>query len=155
MNETHPSLERIVDYLHGELSPAEDAAMYAHLAACPECDGARSEELAISEALRAYAIATERELPPGLATQILSTAATKQPGTLQRFFEGLRPIVLVPVAAVVALAIIIGYNSRQRAAEPTPIQAAYYVNGHAAMAAGTPFGDAAPPITLASENAAR
>lgn len=155
MNDTHPSLERIVDYLHGELPPAEDAAIHAHLAACPECDGKRGEELAITEALRAYALATERDLPPGLATRIRSTAAQTQPGTWERFFTGLRPIVMVPAAAVVALAIYLGYNSRHRAAAPTPIQATYYVNNHAAMAASAPFGDAAPPITLASENEAR
>lgn len=155
MNETHPSLERIVDYLHGELSPAEDAAIHAHLAACPECEGKRSEELAITEALRDYASATERDLPPGLATQIRNSAVQTRPGTWQRFFQGLRPMIMVPAAAVAALAIYLGYNSWHRAAAPTPIQAAYYVNNHAAMAAGMPFGDAAPPITLASENAAR
>lgn len=51
MNGAHPSVEGIVEYLHGELSPAEDAAIYAHLSGCPECDGKRSEELAITEAL--------------------------------------------------------------------------------------------------------
>lgn len=155
MNETHPSLERIVEYLHGELSPQEDAAIYAHLATCPECDAKRTEELAITDALRAYARSTEREMPPGLATRIRSTAPQTRQGTWQRFLEGLRPVVLLPAAAVVALAIFIGYNARHRAPAPTPIEAAYYVNNHAAMAAGTPFGDAAPPITLASDNAPR
>jgi len=51
MNGAHPSVERVVEYLHGELSAAEDAAIHAHLAGCPECDGKRGEELAITEAL--------------------------------------------------------------------------------------------------------
>jgi anti-sigma factor RsiW len=153
MNETHPSIERIVDYLHGELSPAEDAAVYAHLATCPECDLKRNEELAITESLRAYAGATERDMPPGLATRIRSTAVSRQPGAWQRFVAGLRPAVLVPAAAVAALAIYFGYDSWHRAASATPIRAADYVNNHAAMAASAPFGDAVPPLTLTSDDA--
>jgi len=155
MNETHPSIETIVDYLHGELSPPEDAAVYAHLAACPECDGKRSEELAITEALRAYAGATDRELPPSLATKIRTAAVQRRPSAWQRFLAELRPIVMVPAAAAVALAIYLGYSSWHRTAAPPRIEAATYVNDHAAMAAGAPFGDAAPPVTLTSDDATR
>jgi anti-sigma factor RsiW len=155
MNETHPSIEHIVEFLHGELSPAEDAAIHAHLAACPDCDAKRTEELAITETIRAYASAAERELPPGLATRIRSAAAQPQPGAWQRFLAGFRPVVMVPVAAVVAVAIYIGYDALHRASSPTRIQAAYYANTHVAMAANTPFGDAAPPVTLTSDDATR
>jgi len=155
MNETHPSIERIVEYLHGELSPAEDAAIYAHLASCPECDGKRTEELAITEALRGYAHATERDMPPGLATRIRSVAMQAQHGAWERFVAGFRPVVMVPVAAALAVAIYIGYDSWHHAAAPTSIQAASYVNNHAAMAASAPFGDAAPPLTLTSDDATR
>jgi anti-sigma factor RsiW len=155
MNETHPSIEHIVDYLHGELSPAEDAAIYAHLASCPECDGKRNEEVAITEALRAYAHATERDMPPGLAPRIRSVAMQAQPAVWQRFVTGFRPVVMVPVAAALAVAIYIGYDSWHHAAAPTSIQAASYVNNHAAMAASAPFGDAAPPLTLTSDDATR
>lgn len=154
MNQTHPSIERIVDYLHGELSPAEDAVIYAHFAACPECDAKRSEELAITDALHAYARNTERDMPAGLATRIQIAAVQSQPGAWQRFMAPFRPMVMVPAAAAVALAIYIGYSSWHRAAAPPGIQAAYYVNNHAAMAASAPFGDAAPPITLTSNDAA-
>lgn len=153
MNETHPSIERIVDYLHGELSPAEDAAIYAHFATCPECEGKRAEEVAITDALRAYARSTEREMPPGLATRIRTTAVDRKPAAWQRLLLGFRPAMLVPVAAVAALAIYIGYDSWHRTAIATPIKAADYVNNHAAMAASAPFGDAAPPLTLTSDDA--
>lgn len=154
MNQMHPSVERIVDYLHGELSPAEDAVIYAHFAACPECDAKRTEELAITDALHAYARSTERDMPAGLATRIRAAAVRSQPGAWQRFVEAFRPVVMVPAAVAVALAIYIGYNSWNRAAAPPRIQAAYYVNNHAAMAASAPFGDAAPPVTLTSDDAA-
>ena len=154
MNETHPSIERIVDYLHGELSPSEDAVMYAHFAACPQCDALRTEELSITDALHAYARSTEREMPAGLATRIRAAAAQSEPGAWQRFMGTLRPMVMVPAAAAVALAIYIGYSSWHRAGAPPRIQAAYFVNNHAAMAASAPFGDAAPPITLTSDDAA-
>jgi anti-sigma factor RsiW len=155
MNETHPSLETIVDYLHGELSPAEDAAVYTHLAACRECDDKRSQELAITDALRAYARVTEREMPAGLAPAIRSAALRRQPGAWQRLLAGLRPMALVPAAAVVALAIYVGYNAWHGGGTPTTIDATDYVSNHAAMAASAPFGDAAPPLTLTSDNASR
>ncbi len=31
MNEIHPNIEELVDYMHGELSPERDAAVHAHL----------------------------------------------------------------------------------------------------------------------------
>jgi hypothetical protein len=62
---------------------------------------------------------------------------------------------MVPVAAALAVAIYIGYDRWHRSSAPTAIAAAYYVNNHAAMAAGAPFGDAAPPVTLTSYDAAR
>ena len=155
MNQTHPSIERIVDYLHGELSPAEDAVIYAHFAACPECDAKRTEELAITDALHAYARSTERDMPAGLTTRIRAAAMQSSPGAWQYFIRAFRPIVMVPAAAAVALAIYIGYSSWHHAGSPPGIQAAYYVNNHAAMAASAPFGDAAPPLTLTSDDAAR
>ena len=153
MNETHPSIEHIVEYLHGELSPAEDAVIYAHLASCPDCEAKRTEEVAITEALRTYAQTTERDMPLGLATRIRSTAVQTQPGTWERLFAGFKPAVLLPAAAALAVAIYIGYGRWHSSSAPTAIAATSYVNNHAAMAAGAPFGDAAPPVTLTSDDA--
>lgn len=153
MNETHPSLEQIVDYLRGELSPAEDAAVYAHIAGCRSCDDRRAEELAITEALRANARASERELPPGVVARIRDAAGrTREP-----FWEPvrtlLRPMVLVPAAVAVAAMLYAGFGGWQRATAPVAINSADYVTNYAAMAAGAPFGDDAPPMVLTSNDA--
>lgn len=155
MNDTHPSIEHIVEFLHGELSPAEDAAIHAHLAGCSDCERKRSEELAIIEALRRYGQATEREMSARLASKIRTAAAESRPGAWQRLVAGFRPMVMIPAAAAVGLAVYFGYHSWHHATAPTAINAAYYVNNHNAMAASAPFGDAAPPITLTSDNAPR
>jgi anti-sigma factor RsiW len=154
MNETHPSIEQIVDYLHGELPPAQDAAMHAHLAGCPPCDERRAEEAAIGEALRAHVRAAERELPAGIAQRIRDATERSRESAWERVGAFFRPIVLIPTAAAVAVALfLVGYGWHNATA-PTEIDAASYVNDHAAMAAGAPFGDAAPPAVLTSSDEA-
>ncbi|MBV8067833.1 MAG: zf-HC2 domain-containing protein [Candidatus Eremiobacteraeota bacterium] len=155
MNETHPSIERIVDYLYRELPPEDDAAVHAHLASCRSCDERRAEELSLTELLRAHANATERELPLRVVAGIRSAVEHPPQSLWERLNAALRPIVLVPVAAAVAVALYIGYDAWHRAAVPTAIDAGYYVNSHAVMAAAAPFGDAAPPMVLTSDNESR
>jgi anti-sigma factor RsiW len=155
MNETHPSIEQIVDYLHRELPPEDDAAVHAHLATCRSCDDRRAEELTITEVLRAHADARQRELPASVAAGIRS-AVEGAPLSLWGRLNGLfRPIVLVPATAAIAVALYVGYDALHRSAAPTAIDAGYYVNNHAAMAATAPFGDAAPPLVLTSDNESR
>jgi anti-sigma factor RsiW len=153
MNETHPNIEQIVDYLHGELSPAEDAAVHAHIAVCPACDELRAEELGMMEALRANARASERELPPDLVSRIREAAArTREPlwAPVRALF---RPMVLIPATVAAAAVFYAGFDGWQRATTPVAINSADYVTSHAAMAASAPFGDDAPPIVLTSNNA--
>lgn len=153
MNETHPSIEQIVDYLHGEVAPAEDAAIHAHLAACPECEERRVHEVAITEALRAHAQVTERELPTTVLRNIRqSLARPSSPSLVERIAAAFRPIVLFPAAAVVAAVLFVGVDVwRNHAASVTTIDAASYVQNHTAMAATAPFGDDTPMLTSDDE----
>lgn len=155
MNETHPSIEQIVDYLHGELAPADDAAIHAHLASCTDCDERRAQEMAIVEALRAHARAAERELPSSLVASIRqSVAQSSKPSFGERLRAAFRPIVLFPAAAAIAALLYVGVDVwRERAAPATTIDAASYVENHTAMAATAPFGDETPMLT--SDDATR
>jgi len=155
MNETHPSIEHIVDYLHGELAPADDAAIHAHLASCADCDERRAQELAITETLRAHARASERDLPGPLVAKIRQhTMRSPSPSLGERLRAALRPIVLFPAAAAVAALLYAGVDVwRERAAPTATIDAASYVESHTAMAATAPFGDQTPMLT--SDDATR
>ncbi len=130
MNETHPSTDRIVDYLHGELSAAEDAALHAHLASCRSCEDVRADEVAITEALRAHARAAELEFPPGLATGIRVTAERPRPHSLwEALRAGLRPrpALILPAVAVIAIVLYFGFAGRQGAPVPIAIDPSFYV----------------------------
>lgn len=156
MNETHPSIEQIVDYLHGALSPAEDAAMHAHLAGCPPCGDRRAEEVALTEALRSQAVVQERELPPGVVARIRERV--EQPAAAPVWLRApasLRPAFIVSAAAAIAAIVYFGTGARHGTPPSTAIGAAYYVENHDAMAAAAPFADDAPPTTLTSDDETR
>jgi anti-sigma factor RsiW len=153
MNETHPSTEQLVDYLHGELPPPQDAALHAHLAGCASCAQAHAEESALTELLRAHARAEERELPASVATKIRE-AAMRRPSGWDAVRSAFRPVMLLPAAAAIAVVLYVGFGSH-RPARATMIDASYYVDSHAALAAAAPFAEDAPmPTMLTSDNAA-
>jgi anti-sigma factor RsiW len=153
MNETHPSIEQIVEYLHGELSPAQDAAMHVHLAACRSCDERRAEEAAIAEALRAHARATERDLPPRVVANIREAIEHPAPSAWDRLGVLLRPVFVLPATAAIVAALYFGLSAWHGTPGPTVIDAQSYVENHAAMAGRVPFAEDAPfPATLTSND---
>jgi anti-sigma factor RsiW len=156
MNQTHPTPEQLVDYLHGELPAQQDAAVHAHVAECPSCAQAYESEASLTELLRAYARSEERELPYGLIAGIREAAANAASASAwDRLRSALRPVVLVPAAAALAVALYLGLGARHPAVA-TPINAAYYVDNHAALTATTPFSEDAPiPAVLTSNDATR
>jgi anti-sigma factor RsiW len=156
MKEMHPTMDQIVDYLHGELSAAEDAAMHAHLTGCRDCDERRAQEVAITEALRAHVHARERELPPHLVADVLTRVTRNRPPSLwEQLRAGLRPLLVLPVAAAVALAIYAGVTFSRGPSAPIGVDAGSYVDAHASLSSFGPFSDDAPPATLTSNEAAR
>ena len=154
MNETHPTIEQIIDFLHGEVAAADEAAISAHLSLCPDCQRLQAEETAITQALRAYARAAEREIPPAVAARV--RAAVAGPPSLplrERLGAFVRPALVLPVAAAAIIVFYLSSNGRHR---PAPaIDAAYYVNEHAALAARAPFSDGVLPATLTADDEAR
>lgn len=149
MNQTHPSIEQIVDYLHGEVAPAEDAAIHAHLATCSQCEEERAQEVAIAEALRAHASAAERELPASIVANIRRQLAQPTSASFgERLAAAFRPIVLFPAAAVAAAMLYVGIDVwRNHATPATTIDASSYVQNHIVMAATAPFADDTPMLT--------
>lgn len=151
MNETHPTREQLVDFLHGELPARDDAAVHAHVAACGECAQAHADEAALTGLLRTHAAAEERELPESVVANIRAAVAQK-PSALERLRSALRPVILVPAAAAVAVALYIGFVTVRAPVRATTIDAAYYVDSHAALSANAPFSEDAPmPAMLTSD----
>jgi anti-sigma factor RsiW len=156
-NDQHPPIEQLIDYVHAELSEHDDAAVHAHLAGCPPCSEAHETEARLGELLRAHAHAEERDLPPGFASRIVDAAiaSDRRPQTgISEIFAGLfRPAIVLPMAALVALAIYFGVSAlRPPALKAGTIDAASYVESHVALAADMPFADGSTlPATFASD----
>jgi predicted anti-sigma-YlaC factor YlaD len=149
----HLNNETLVDYMHGALTPQEDAAVYAHLEACETCRKEFEAEAALTEALRSYATREERELPPTLKAEIWSRIRSAQPSPWTRLRQWLRPAVAVPAAAAIALAAYFGVSYLGPQGAPS-IEAAYYLQDHAALNSTVPFSDrsSVSPINLDNGN---
>ncbi len=138
----HPNTEELTDYLHNALAPQQDAAIHAHLDDCVLCRDEYAAEVRLSELLRSQAAREERELPPMLKASIWQAVRTLQPSPMERLHAWLRPAYAIPVAAVIVAAAVFGpaYLQGTRDGAPT-IDAAYYLQDHAAMNTTVPFGD--------------
>jgi anti-sigma factor RsiW len=151
----HLNQELLIDYLHGELAPGEDAALQQHLDSCAACRARYQEEVELSEALRGYARATERELPAGVRNAVWAAieSGERTPSLVQRVNAWLRPAVALPIAAALVLAAYLGFSSN--AHHGTTIDAAYYLDDHAAVTSAVPFneGSTVPAALYTTENA--
>ncbi len=138
----HLSTTQLIDYIHGQLRPQDDALVHTHLDECALCREDYSAEIALTEMLRNQAALEERDLPPMLKAQIWSKIRAEQPTAIQRLVAFMRPAYALPIAAVVLLIAFFGpgYLHPQPAAAPS-IDAAYYLQDHAAMNSTVPFGD--------------
>ena len=133
----HLSTDLLVDYLHGELAPEDDALAHAHLAACPDCRCAYDLETSLSEALRAAAKADEREMPSLVSAAVWEHIRQAPPGPYARLTAWLRPAIALPVAA----ALVLGGWFASPYSHPGPqprIDVMYYLQTHAAQA-GSPL----------------
>lgn len=155
-NDQHPTVEQLSDFVHGELSERDDAAIHAHIAGCTACSETHDTEARLGDLLRAHARAEERELPPGFAERIVDAAIasgrreqTSFGDLVARWF---RPAIALPVAAVVALAIYLGAGALHPSPQTGAIDATSYIESHAALAAAMPFADGSMvPVSFASD----
>ncbi|MGD0967811.1 MAG: anti-sigma factor [Candidatus Aquilonibacter sp.] len=153
---SHLNQEQLVDYLHGELAPGEDASVLLHLESCDPCRVRYEEEASLSEQLRSFARVSERDLPPGVRASIFGAieASAGEVGWTARLAGWLRPAIAIPVAAAVLIVAFAGYDSAAHRARTT-IDAAYYLDDHAALTSAVPFneGNIVPTALFTTENA--
>lgn len=137
----HYDSDTLNDYLSGELAPERDAAVHAHIDACPECRAAHDHAAALRDWIRTAAAAEEREFPAAIAARVRAAIRTPAPSPLDRLRAFLRPLVAIPVGALaVGLAFAFG-PLRPAGAPPQRVAAAYYLEAHNAQAAENPFAD--------------
>lgn len=155
MNKQHPSTDTLIDYIHRELSPQDDAAILLHVESCDDCRARYETEARLSEALRTHAAETERELPQGVVNSIWAALeAAPAPSFGERLREIFKPVVAVPLAAAIAVAIYFGVATTHHTGPRTTIDAAYYLDDHAALNSTTPFGEGdAVPAQLVGDQA--
>ena len=134
----HTTTEALIDYIHGALGPEEDAQVYSHIATCEDCGLEYRAEVALSETIRAGAAAEAREFPSMIKANVWQALRSEAPTFVQRLRAALLPAAALPVAAAIALVV---YFNAGHAANPPSIEAAYYLDQHAANQVEIPLVD--------------
>jgi anti-sigma factor RsiW len=150
MKQQHITDEELIDYLRGELDPAKDASILAHLESCADCRAQYDAQAQLTETLRGFARESERDLPQGVVASIWDAVErVDTPVSIwERLAAFLRPAIAVPVAAVLLVAMYFGLAAHRGDVVPA-INAAYYLEDHAALNTTVPFSEgAALPATL-------
>jgi len=147
----HLSNELLIDYLRRELPPEDDALVHAHLDTCSACRREYEVEASLTEALRAAAAREEVEFPSLVSAHVWEEIRNARPSLLAQIAGLWRPLIALPVAAAVALAIFIASPMSHGA--PT-ITAAYYLEEHAAQQAQNPLAERGPAATHFIETSA-
>ncbi len=150
----HLANQTLIDYTHAGLAPEEDARVYAHLESCTACRAEYDAELALTDLLRSYAIRETRELPAMLKAEIWERIRAARPSPLRSLAGWLRPAVALPLAATIALAAYFG-TAYIGPRGPASIDAAYYMQDHAALNSTVPFSDRASAGNLETGNSPR
>jgi anti-sigma factor RsiW len=135
----HFTNDLIVDFVHGELEPAADARAHAHLLSCTTCTAEVDAERTLREFLRDAAVASEREMPSAIKAAIWEQIRTAKPGPLAALAALLRPVVAIPIAAVLLAG---GYFATAATHHGSPtIAASYYLQAHAVQSSQGPLSE--------------
>ena len=143
----HLTSDQLNDFVHRELSPANDAVVHAHLADCGICRAEYDTEIALGEALRAAAAADEREMPSVVKAVVWERVRELPPSPMLRFSAWMRPLVALPVAAALVIGVWFTSPYAPHGARPT-VDAAYYLEAHAAQSDGSLLSEPASASTL-------
>jgi predicted anti-sigma-YlaC factor YlaD len=131
------------DYLHGALGPERDASIHAHLETCTACRSAYDEAASLRDWLRNAARADEREFPALVKARVWD-AIRSVPGPVSfadRVRALWRPLVAVPVAALVATFAYLGVPGIHGSTGGAGVAATYLLEEHAAVASDNPLAD--------------
>ena len=144
----HYDPDTLDDYLRGELEPALDAAVLAHLEGCSTCRAEHDEAAAVRDWIRAQARVEERPFPAAIKARVWAAVRNPPPTLLERVAGAWRPWFALPLAGAVAAATIFATVPALRpAAEPVRVAASYYLETHAAQAAENPLSDRSTIVT--------
>jgi predicted anti-sigma-YlaC factor YlaD len=132
----HLTTPLLVDFIHGELSPADDALAHAHLATCAACRAEYELEASLTGALRASALAEERDMPSLVNAAVWQRIREARPGPFSRIAAWTRPAFAVPIAALLIVGGWFALPYSHTAPHPT-IDASYYFQIHAAQSSQT------------------
>jgi anti-sigma factor RsiW len=136
----HLETNELIDYLHGELEAIEDSQVHAHLQSCGGCRSEYERESRLSELLK-ETMREALELPPSVKARIWQRVRTQADPPYIRLLSFFRPMIAVPVAAAVAIAIYFSSPLAHRSPASPTVDASYYFEQHAAEAIGNPLGD--------------
>jgi anti-sigma factor RsiW len=146
----HPTTEQLIDYIHGALTPADDAAVHAHLSTCSHCRREYQAETQLSELLRAEAAARTRELPASVRAGIWAAVRRPEPAPWSWLGAVLRPAFAIPAIAVLVIATYaVTPLGHPRPTGPT-VDVSYYLEQHAAQALQVPLSDRSAPNATAA-----
>jgi len=135
----HLSTDLLIDFVHGELSPSDDARAHAHLAGCASCREAYELEATLGEVLRSAAQAEEREMPSLVAAAVWERVRAARPGPAARLQALFRPAFALPIAAALLIG---GFFASPFAHPDRPmVDAAYYFEAHAAETSVNPLSE--------------
>jgi anti-sigma factor RsiW len=142
----HLSTDLLIDFVHGELSPSDDARAHAHLTGCASCREAYELEAALGEVLRSAAQAEEREMPSLVAAAVWERVRAARPGPAARLQALFRPAFALPIAAALLIG---GFFASPLAHLNRPtVDAAYYFEAHAAETSANPLSERSSSAVL-------
>jgi len=144
----HLTPATLIDYLHRELPPGDDAKVLAHLEACSACTAELNAEAALSERLRAGARAETLDMPVGLRAAIFQRIGELEPTFWERLSAGLRPVVLVPLAVAAAASFLVFAPIRTHQPSTLTLPVSYYLEEHAAHVQENPLADRSAAIMM-------
>ncbi len=145
----HLTSDQLVDFIHGEVTPADDALAHAHLASCEACRAEADAEIALREFLRTAAVAEEREMPSTINAAVWAQVRAAKPGPLAALTALLRPMIAIPVAAVLVAVGVLASPLGHHENRPT-IAASYYLQTHAVQSSQSPLSERANQAAIAN-----
>src|SRR5579885_505153 len=135
--------------IDGELSPADEAALEAHLAECPAC-AATAEAFELQDAEMRHAFDERRHQAGAVAERVADRLPRRPAGRWKRLRRRARPFAFgaAVAAAVLGLAWLLGVHSNPPpvSAPPAPAAGAEPIEGLTARRKEAPA--AAPPLAI-------
>lgn len=137
----HITTDQLIDYIHGALAAGDDASVHTHLGGCAPCRNEYAAEVRLTEMLRDQASREMLEMPSAIKAHLWQSIRASKPSWATTLQAWLRPAYALPVAAalIVAAALLPTYLGHH--ANAPLIDAAYYLQDHAAMNGSVPFAD--------------